>query len=65
LTVVFLALFDLLHVIALTETTMMIAVEIVIETEIGTEIETGIENEIEIARRIGTVREVTPVELLQ
>jgi len=46
---------------------MMIAVEIVIETEIETEsgTESGIENEIEIARRIGTVRKMTTVELLQ
>ena len=48
---------------------MMIEVEIVIETEteIRTEIGIVIENETEkeIARRIGTVKEMTPVELLQ
>jgi len=46
---------------------MMIAVEIEteIETEIGTESGIVIENEIEIARRIGTVRKMTTVELLQ
>jgi len=49
---------------------MMIEVEIVTETgtgiEIGIEtaIVTEIETEIETARRIGTVREMTPVKLL-
>ena len=47
------------------EVEIVIGTESEIETEIGTE--TGIENEIEkeIVRRIATVTEMTPVELLQ
>jgi len=50
--------FDLLYVIVSAETMMMI--EVVTETEI--EIESENETEKEIVRRIGNVKEMTPIK---
>jgi len=52
--------FDLLYVIVSAETMMMI--EVVTETEIETRTESENETEKEIVRRIGNVKEMTPIK---